>query len=74
MPPNATIALNTFRVIALGEFIPYNEVTDPIKEELGAVKEEEDVSNPVWNMGVMLGILVVLVVVASLVALFSSIC
>ena len=30
MPTNATMALETFRVIALGEFIPYEWLTEPM--------------------------------------------
>ena len=32
IPPTAVIALNTFRTIALGEFIQYDWLTDPITE------------------------------------------
>ena len=32
IPPNAEIAIETFRTIALGEFIPYNWLTDPLTE------------------------------------------
>ena len=30
IPPNAKIAIATFRNIALGEFIPYHWLTDPL--------------------------------------------
>ena len=32
IPPTAVLALKTFRTIALGEFIPYEWVTDPLTE------------------------------------------
>ena len=32
IPPNALIAIETFRTIALGEFIPYEEVTEPLSK------------------------------------------
>ena len=32
IPPNALIAIETFRVIALGEFIPYEWLTEPLSE------------------------------------------
>ena len=40
MPPNASIAIETFRTIALGEFIPYDWLTDIV---LGIFKSEDDV-------------------------------
>ena len=33
IPPNADMAIETLRVIALGEFIPYHWLTDPITEQ-----------------------------------------
>ena len=32
IPPNATLAIETFRTIALGEFIPYEWLTEPLSE------------------------------------------
>ena len=32
IPPNALIAIETFRVIALGEFIPYDWLTEPLSK------------------------------------------
>lgn len=72
MPPNALMAIETFRVIALGEFIPYDWLTDPLKEALASDEADtsdsdlEDKSNVLANMGVMLVILVVLLVVSFL--------
>ena len=40
IPTNATIAVKTFRKIALGEFIPSDEITDPIKDM--TMSEDED--------------------------------
>lgn len=39
MPPNAILAIKTFRTIALGEFIPYDWLTDKI---LGVFKSEDE--------------------------------
>ena len=32
IPPNAQLAIKTFRTIALGEFIPYEWLTEPLSE------------------------------------------
>lgn len=32
IPPNAEFAIKTFRTIALGEFIPYEWLTEPLSE------------------------------------------
>ena len=51
------MGLKTFRTIALGEFIPYEWLTTPLKEMLksdeGAENTDEK-SNVLANMGVML--------------------
>ena len=75
IPPNAIMAIETFRTIALGEFIPYDWFTEPLSkpfkrpEEEGEDGEENDRSNVLANMGVMLVILAIIVVLATLVIL-----
>ena len=69
------MGIKTFRTIALGEFIPYEWLTKPIKEKLKSRESDvedgskEDKSNVLANMGVMLvflGIILVLIVLISL--------
>ena len=74
------MGLKTFRTIALGEFIPNEWLTKPIKELLkskesedsDAIKEEK--SNVLANMGVMLVILVVMIVLILFTGLFICLC
>ena len=41
-PPNAMIAIDTFKVIALGEFMPKEDIVDGVKEMFGLDGEEYD--------------------------------
>ena len=62
MPSNASIALQTFRSIALGEFIPSEWLTDRVKDVM--LEEGQSVeSNVLSSMGVMLIILLALLLV-----------
>ena len=72
MPENAAIVIKTFRVIALGEFIPYDWLIDPIQENLGS--GQDDNSNVLANMGIMLVILVAIVGIATMVILCVKCC
>ena len=71
------MGLKTFRTIALGEFIPYEWLTTPLKEMLksdeGAENTDEK-SNVLANMGVMLVILVAIIFVIVLLLLFICLC
>lgn len=75
IPPNAIMAIETFRTIALGEFIPYEWLTEPLSKPFKRPEEEEgedgenDRSNVLANMGVMLVILAIIVVLAVLIIL-----
>lgn len=75
IPPNAIMAIETFRTIALGEFIPYEWLTEPLSKPFKRPEEEEgedgenDRSNVLANMGVMLVILAMIVVLAVLIIL-----
>ena len=70
------MAIETFRTIALGEFIPYEFITEPLAEwftpESDASGEEgedgsESKAGVLSNMGVMLPILMVLLILVSLI-------
>ena len=85
IPPNADMAIETLRVIALGEFIPYHWLTDPITEHFqkdedeGAENQDQDgesenSNNILSNMGVMLLILCIIVILAITIILCSKIC
>ena len=73
MPPNADIATKTFRIIALGKFIPYDWLTEPLSKPFNEPESDESESeiskrgNVISNMGVILlfgsGILVLAVTV-----------
>ena len=58
------------RVIALGEFIPYHILTDPIKEKLGTSSieegEPEQKKSVISGMGVMLVVLIFILLLAVL--------
>ena len=82
MPSNAEMAIQAFRVIALGEFIPFEWMTEPLKE-LTRVEETEDgeaeqgdadKSNVIANMGVMLVILAIFLVVILLICFIVGTC
>ena len=68
IPANASIAIETFRAVALGEFIPYDWLTEPIKRmtEGSNFSEEGDDDNEgrsvLGNMGIMLLFLLILLV------------
>jgi hypothetical protein len=74
------MGLKTFRTVALGEFIPYEWLTKPLKEMLKSKESEEgdqskeEKSNVLANMGVMLVILVVLIFVIALLVLCICLC
>ena len=69
------MAIETFRTIALGEFIPYEWVTDPLAEMFASESDEssEDGSvskaNVLSNMGVMLPLLAVILILAMCIGL-----
>ena len=44
MPPNADIATKTFRIIALGEFIPYDWLTEPLSKPFNEPESNESES------------------------------
>ena len=56
IPPNAILAINTIRTIALGEFIPYEWLTEPLSEPFQGVEDDSEASraNVFSNMGIML--------------------
>jgi len=74
------MGLKTFRTIALGEFIPFDWLTKPLKEMLKGKESEEGVvnfeekSNVFANMGVMLVILFVMVAVIALIFVCICLC
>ena len=77
IPPNALIAIETFRVIALGEFIPYEWLTEPMSEPFqGPDDDSEDSSraNVLQNMGVMLLFGAIILIVAVTVFLLVKHC
>ena len=76
IPPNAIMAIETFRTIALGEFIPYEWLTGPLSEPFKAGEEgdENARSSVIGNMGVMLVILSFIVVLAILITICVKCC
>ena len=67
IPPNALIAIETFRTIALGEFIPYDWLIEPLSEPFKGADDESESSRAsvLSNMGIMLlfgGIILVLAI------------
>ena len=83
IPPNATLAIRTFRSIALGEFIPFHWLTDPLKESFmtseeeesnGIKGEDEQSASTLGNMGVMLVILILILVLATVTIIFVKVC
>ena len=69
IPPNASMAIETFRVIALGEFIPYDWLTEPLSEPFQGPDDDTDASraNVLSNMGIMLlfgGVILILALLA----------
>ena len=65
------MVIKTFRTIALGEFIPYEWVTEPLAEAFESKSEDGTTSRAgvLSNMGVMLPILVVLSILSLLVGI-----
>ena len=59
-------------MIALGEFIPYEWLTEPIKDAMS--KGEDDNSNVLANMGIMLMILLFVIVIITLVIACVKLC
>ena len=74
VPANAEIAIKTFRSIALGEFIPFHWLTDPIKEAMKSSEDEDEKANVFSNMGVMLLIGLVLLLIILPVFLAAKFC
>ena len=77
MPANAVMAVETFRVIALGEFIPYDWLTEPMAEAFksdDAEDGENGRSDVLSNMGVMLLALIAIIIVAVLVVVCVKYC
>ena len=80
MPPNALIATKTFRVIALGEFIPYDWLTEPLSKPFDEPESDERSSeisergNVISNVGVMLLFGSLILVLAVTVLLASHTC
>ena len=78
IPLNAKIAIKTLRVIALGEFIPYHILTDPIKEKLGTSSieegEPEEKKSVISCMGVMLVMLIFILLLDILIISLTRIC
>ena len=77
IPPNALIAIETFRVIALGEFIPYEWLTEPMSEPFQGPDDDSDASraNVLKNMGIMVlfgGIILILAVTVFLLLKFCK--
>ena len=74
------MGIKTFRTIALGEFIPYEWLTKPLKKMLKNKESEEDdaskedKSNVLANMGVMLVILLVIIFLTVFTSLFICLC
>ena len=65
IPPNALIAIKTFRSIALGEFIPYDWLIEPLSEPFNGTEDDSETSRAsvLSNMGIMVlfgGIILIL--------------
>ena len=73
MPANAALAIKTFRIIALGEFIPYHWLTDPL-EDATSGSEENAKANVMANMGIMLVILLIVIILIVLVVACAKLC
>ena len=66
----------TFRSIALGEFIEYKWLTEPIKDSMQGEDASKD-DNVLSNMGVMLIfllVIVMLIIVLSICAKYTKLC
>ena len=76
IPPNAQLAIKTFRTIALGEFIPYEWLTEPLSEPFQGVEDDTDASraNVCANMGIMLLFGGVILILALLVVILYKVC
>ena len=79
IPPNALIVIKTFRVIALGEFIPYEWLTEPLSEPFrsdksGEFEDTESQSDVLSNMGIMLLFGGVILILAVLILLATQCC
>lgn len=71
MPINAQMAILTFRKIALGEFIPSEWLTDPLRELTQSDPEDDGKGSALGNMGVMLIFGLLLVIIIGLVILIA---
>ena len=73
IPGNATIAIKTFRKIALGEFIESEWITDPIKD-MTMSEDEEGNQSVLANMGVNLvfGVILLALIVLVVVLVRTS--
>ena len=83
------MAIETFRTIALGEFMPYHWVTDPISDLLASDEDLDETSadgtstdeadsgtggNVLKNMGVMLAVSLVITLIAIIIVLLVKFC
>ena len=74
IPPNALMVINTFRTIALGEFIPYDWLTEPLSKPFEPSEEEGEEnqrSNILANMGIMIvfGVIIIIIIVMIIICL-----
>ena len=76
IPANALMVIETFRTIALGEFIPYDWLTEPLSEPFQPTEEDEENerSSILSNMGVMLVFLAIIIVVSILIVICVKLC
>ena len=65
-----TIVLEALRTIALGEFIPFNWLTDPIEEKLNMTKD----SKIFTNMGSVFLVLLLMIILLLVIALLLRAC
>ena len=70
IPMNAKFAMDFFRTVALGEFIPYEEVTGPLSEPF----QSEEGENILSSMGVMLVFGGIVLILAVLVVIMFRCC
>ena len=73
------MAIETFRTIALGEFIPYGIVIDPLKDLLKGDPDEsgedkDSKANVLVNMGVMLAVLLLMILIVVVVVILVRFC
>ena len=76
IPANALMVIETFRTIALGEFIPDDWFTEPLSKPFRQTEEgeENERSNILSNMGVMLVFLTIIIVVSILIVICVKLC